>query len=593
MFDSDIDLEASRTVSLVSLRKKLQDVLGTDAEYLRILQDSKAPAGSFVPGRRNRLKNIPKVGNFGIIPQGRLFILDFDCHSVDASSIDEQIDFFSKFLEVNIRESFSVVTQSGGIHVYLRFPETVENMDTSVFPKASLRGYSDAFSKIAGETVHLDTDIRSGMVNGYAIGPTSSVVENEDVLHENYWIADGSVGFTPSESFDILSISVAAVDRFRQVVQMRDSDREVKRRAASKSAVFDEAPGGFENAFDSDKLKVKPDSNVIRDIGRSLERRGYSLFHAKRAFVKAALHCCYDDYNIAIVCLELGIDKDSHTGKSIGFRGLMIDLSRFKPASRYHSIYCEKGKRGKNKPQVEGQEEGNGKSLEENLLAIKEKIKSKKNSTYISSAGTRRVNPRVVDPLLVSKALMGGSKKVTQQYLDAMAVFDHFIQPLTNVGANRVLLAKVALMDRLNINESRATQALRILRDRGVIEVAQHQRTGLAPSYAVSESFINRDLTKALRISWAFSGTIAGIGHVPIYFNRLSCSFMEVFANVEVVSPRSLMAVQDTLLSSRIGGCEAFVGAGAATTYLREEAAAMGLVGTSDGVVVLATGEVS
>ena len=304
-----------------------------------------------------------------------------------------------------------------------------------MFPKASLRGYSKSFSEVAGEEITLDTDIRTGMVNGYVIGTTSSVENDDDCfLHDKYWVADETVGFVSSDEINILTVTYDSIEKLREVVRRRNNLDEVH---SGKSIIMKDAPEGFKNAFEDEKLHHKPDQDSLDEINRALKRRGESAFHSKRAFVKSALHCCHDDYSIAIACIELGIDKDSYTSSSIGFRGLMADLARFKPTSRYHSVYCYKGRQGRRRSLSNDGSLSNGHSLEENLEFMRQRIVDRKIARY--SGEKRRINPRVIDPVAVSNVLMGSSKKATQQYLDSMAVFDYFIQPLTNVGARRYL----------------------------------------------------------------------------------------------------------------------------------------------------------
>ena len=180
-------------------REMLQEVLGDDARYLRLASRSKKPIGSYTQSGENRLSYVPKRGNYGIIPVKRLLILDFDLHRKGSASVLEQLNFFSNFLYIDLSQTLSVVTQTGGLHIYLKYPWSVDSSMARNLPKASLRGYSKAFSEISGQEIKLDADIRSGMVNGYVVGPTSKVSQKElstESLHDTYWVADESVGFT-------------------------------------------------------------------------------------------------------------------------------------------------------------------------------------------------------------------------------------------------------------------------------------------------------------------------------------------------------------------------------------------------------------
>lgn len=566
-------------LSVGSFRRRFQSVLGGDAVFLRIKEDSKAPISSFAPGKRNRLKNIPRSGNFAVIPRGRLFVLDFDCHN-GVSSVFEQIEFFSRFLGVDLRQSLAVVTQSGGIHVYLRFPESVTVDDLKSMPRGSLRGYSRFFSEVAGEQIELDSDIRTAAANSYVVGPTSVISGMEGVLHNSYWVADDTVGFNFSESVGIVEVSSNSVEKFRRVVELKkDYARPVRGLALLSSG----------DDFSS-KAHQKPDDNSIVALKSAISRRSGASYHSQRAFIKSALHCCYDDYSVACVCIELGVDKDSYTSSSIGFKALLVDLSRFKPDATYHGPYCAKGREIiKNSRKTVA----NGVSLEENLVGLREKTIARGFERY--KQNKTRVNPRVLDPVKVSDALLAlcskRNSKPSQQYLDAMAVFDFFIQPLCNVGARRILLSRSALKNMLGLSDSRATQALRLLRNANIISVYQRQRTGLAPTYDVSEGFTNFDLTRGLRRAWAASPEVDIIKHAPIYFNRLSGSFIEVFSGERVPSPRDIGETVSVIEESEIVGEPLFVGPGAAISYLRAEAQHLGFLVTDTGLVNLDTGE--
>ena len=599
-------------------RKSLENLLGLDASYLRVRSDSKHPCGAYSAGKMNRLKHVPKDGNFGVIPQGRLFVLDLDVTSSGSYNVEKpeptkselelQVDFFSRFFGADLNNTFKVKTSSGGIHLYLRLPESfnLEQDGSDVLPKASLRNYSEDFSSVMGEKITLDADIRTGAINGYVVAPFSV-------------LPDGAYEVTGTET-SILTISEDSVERLRQVVSSHKSRvssakkslREgvasrVKTKASDKA--FDDFELNadqstddalcFENVDKLTKLYASPDDTriheipsveIINEISKELTKLGKKTYHAKRAFVKSALHCCYDDFSVALACSALRIDRDTYRDSKIKLREVMIDLKGFNPPVRFHGKYCEKGRKHlRNITKAENKDVSNGKTLEENLRGLQEKIKNSDVARY--KADRRAVNARVIDPVLVHKALFGKAKKPSQQYLDAMSIFDCFIQPLSNSGARRILLTHSALSAYIELNPSRAKQALRILREKGVIQVEQRQRPGVAPTYSVPDSFTHKTLTRVLRYSWSKVGKVSEEGVTPLYFDRLTGDFVKVFKNEVVSDPHGYMGSRRYIQDGNIVAPGDFVGPGAALSYLQEEQKKLGYKATDSGVIIETTGE--
>ena len=579
-------------------RTSLCEALGKDAHYLLLAKDSKAPVGKYSQGGKNRLTR-PTDDNFGVIPQRRLIILDIDNHNQDASSVNEQVDFFSRFFEVDFRNTLTVKTPSGGMHIYLRLPAPITKANAHLFPKATLRGYSEEFSEIANEYIKLDADIRSAATLGYVVGPWNEIAITEDVdpdsrssgivTHIGKYIptvGEHSIGSSKDDqrSIGIAEIPAAGVAKLKKVVQLSKDNKSavVVKRSVNRQK--------FDTALDTDVVKGKPGDAVVANLVKSLAGMGLKSFHAKRAFVKAALHCCHSDLAIAAVCVDLKINRDTYTDDEISLKCLVRDLEAFQPHDKYHGIYCLKGRRKRSKS-VTDESLDNGKSLEDNMELLRNRMRAGKIARY--AGDQRRIDPRVIDPALVSSALMGDSKKPSQQYRDAMAIFDYFIQPLSNAGARRILLAKRAVASNLNLTDSRVTQAMRILRDRGILIIKQRQRTGMAPTYAVSHDFTHVELTTALRMVWKGSESVEMIEHAPIYFNREACAFVSVFSGEELPFDRNISvasrAVKDGTLSAPVD----FVGPGAAVAYLREQSEALGLKVVDSGmIIVVDTGEI-
>lgn len=558
--------EQADTTPHSPLRKKMQAALGKNAKYTRLKPDRKAPTRSFKEGKPNRMKQIPRTGNYGVIPEGRLMVLDFDDHRDNSWEIDEQIDFFSELLDVNLRNSLSVITQSGGVHVYLMLPESIEEKDIQTLPKASLRGYNKAFSELLNKEVRLDADIRTSAVNAYVVGPTSSIsFPDKKTKYKGYLLANESFGFK-NLNFEILTISESGFSKLQAVASKREAY--IKQDLLERLSAL---PEWAEETTDKNLIHGKPDFTVMAKLRKKITTDDVKVYHRARAFVKASLHCCYDDYSIALACSMLEIDKDSYRGDSISFQHLMRDIKRFKPSVRYHGSYCRKGKEqaAKHRPKASQSEDFN---LEEFVKNKKEWIKKKR-----ESEPSGMVSPKVIDIGKVSETLIGSSrkKKPSQQYFDAMAIINYYVQPLSNAGALRMLLAHSDISNSLNISPSRVRQAMRVLREREILQIASKQRTGMAASYVISETFHHNFLTKSLKLTWGKFNSNKDDNRIDrsIYFDAIDGTYKTVFGD-EIVEPISDFSSWVEKMTQDLPIMERY-GAGAATRYLRYESQAL------------------
>lgn len=537
VFDPDLfltGLSGDNVFLEKSFRTSFAEVLDGDVEFLRLAEGSKFPVGSYRVGGWNRLKNIPLTGNFGVIPVNRLFVLDFDLHRSGSSSVEEQLSFFSDFLRVDLRSSLAVVTQTGGLHVYLRFPWGVDSSLVKNFPRGSLRGYSKAFSRVSGENVVLDADVRSGLSNGYIVGPSSRVDASEldsEMLHGEYWVADETVGFdSVGEIRRPLMIDSLAMQRLEEVVDVRRKFREGSGNGKSGGIDFVgkvRVPEVDDGVVQSNDL---PPESVLGDLRVVLnDRLNGKEFHVLRAFVKSSLHCCYSDRSVALTCRELGVDRDSYSDSVLSFNDLVADVNRFVPDKRFHGVYCDVGRANNFRVKQE--------VLEERLNFFREQVR---NRSVGSRVGPRIVQHRVIDSYKVLGALRASmrrnSKGDSQQVIDAFNIFEVFFQPLLNVGSDRVVLARSAIERELGITGSRAAAGVRLLRSSGIIVVHDKQRTGLAATYKIPKHWENEKLTGLLRFLW-WNSVVPGVENqrASLVFNvRMNC-FQDAITGVKVL----------------------------------------------------------
>lgn len=571
------------------LRKRLEKLLGQDAQYLRLRDNSKIPQGRYKHGG-NRLKKIPKdCAGYGVIPQNRLVIFDLDTHRKDTWHLEQQLDYLTDLLQVDLRASLAVVTQSGGFHVYLYLPKEIELSEISkFFPRGSLRNYNKALSEYSNHPVKLDADVRTSFSAGYVVGAGSHIEYLDKKTQFNrYLLANESFGFE-NPRYEILTIPTEGLLKLKKVSAIRvrqrkrlsdwnkgiekdlqELDKEVDiifGKTPTVSVDFTQEP---EEITTAEKHSTASSETIARL--RSKLKDTTEPFHILRATVKSALHCCHDDYAIALACIELGVDKDSYREESLGFAQLLQDISRFRPEQKYHGPYCYVGRKKIREAYSRAAEYSDEFDADNFRAANRSKIAEQKNRAKV----VKFVSPKVIDVGKISKTLVKDSRKrkVSQQYSDAMAIVDYYLQPLSNVGSNRLLLAHADISRVLAIDKGRVSQAMRLLRNRGILQMERKQRLGMAALYSVSEDYTQRYLTKALKMAWGKfnSDEHYGTPH-PVYMNFADSSFRTVFGNMLVEPVKNVDKEFENMRSALLEGYvpEDF-NAGAAERYLVAE----------------------
>lgn len=609
------------------IRSTISKKLSGIARYVEIKSGTKVAVSNF--SDENSATEVPKSGDYGIIPKKNLFVLDIDSHAGSGITVDSQIDTFSELLGIDLRNTLAVSTPSGGFHAYMLAPVDADNLQNGL---QNLNSYSKAISHLLGRQVTVDADIRTGKSAGYTVGPTSislTVVPASDTQMEQrllgfYKIADETHGFSPlSNDAELLCMSEEGFARFARLKTLKQdlADEEIRVRRAEKAALRSAAmaeatlskttldiPRDFHSAEGAHRLDSLPPSDLLRKLEKEMTARNMQTYHQKRSFVKAAIHCCHSDSAIAQVCMDFEIDRDSGSQDTISYKELIIDLQRFTPSVRFHGGYCSISQVEAKKAHLNLNTEDKEFNLAEFKAKNAERVASRKVSRY--EFGYRgAVSPKVLDTSVISARLLEGTRRKTpsKQYLDAMAIVDYFLQPLSNVGSKTILLARTAIETRLEMTSSRASQALRILREKEVIYVSDKQKTGLAATYAVNEEFTHARLTKTLKMLWGFNGIPLGTGevdsdgnlkkfHANLYLDRHSGVFREVFTEKIVESNFSLVVkwIQSMNESTLAPSVSSF-GSGAAPSYLKSEAKDRGVtvIGGSETIIVEeATGEI-
>lgn len=471
-------------------RAALIPLLGKNANFLRLKEDSKRPTGSYSEGKRNRLKRPPKSGNYGIIPLERLIVLDIDTHP-GGSPVEDQISIFSDFLEVDLTKTFTVETPSKGFHFYLWLPED-SFINLRSLPRASLRVYQDEFQDLMGTTVAIDADIRSGAANGYVVGPES--------------VVDGGLYRCVNDS-EILEIPYQGLDNMlylqAQRVAKKRQEREAKKRAAANKDQW------IEGVLPNGQISSPPPQETLERVRQGLRKKSFKTFHQKRAFVYYALTCCYTIESIADACADLDVDRDTASRKRIPRRRVISDLQKIDTPGNGHSTYCAVGFKSKRARAVE---HARAKQTFEDYSSRRvAKMKAQRASEI---QYFRAGSPKVIDITLVFEALTAKSnrKRMTNQMKHCLGIVEFFLQPLSNLGARKIVLSKQRIAEELSLTDSQVTQALRLLRQVGVIELASKQVPGMAASYYVSDRFKDKQLTQYLKFTWGHTTALAKDG---------------------------------------------------------------------------------
>jgi hypothetical protein len=453
------------------LRQRYSELLGDNVEYLCLKENTKSPKGSFSPGKKNRFQQIPEVGNYGIIPTGRIIILDVDTHT-QSEKVDNQVAFFSDFLHTELSNTLTVTTPSGGKHFYLRVPYSLGLEELQLLPKSTLRPYRKEIMTVSGREIQVDADIRTSAVNAYVVGPSSVVEDSEYFLSEGHQIS-----LLPEQG----------IANLMKVAQLRSDRKRKPKKVYTNVDIWEGDP--LEVAQEPMVLSIEtPPSIILKKIDLGLRAQGKISYHQKRAFVKTALHCCYSNDAIAKACIELEIDKDSFSGSRLRRYSLQIDIHSFQPEAVGHNKYCIVGVFSDQLTRT------NGLDLNQNLARLRQRQVRRGRKTTLSKNRVLDLN-RIMTAISKDRsARFIGSKEC----LSTIILIENFFHPLSCAGAEKMVMAKGRVAPGLGLTESQLARAMRLLRAANVIEIADRQRTGLASTYRINPYFVDSRLTNLL-----------------------------------------------------------------------------------------------
>ena len=157
----------------------------------------------------------------------------------------------------------------------------------------------------------------------------------------------------------LAEISLGGAELLRHLRQLQ-----LQKRTPKQSEITESRPQAQEPL-----LEEAPSDEVLARVSRGLQRRQLrsAEYHRQRAFVLAALRCCYSDYSIAVACVKLDIDRDSYTKDRLPFWETLADMKKLRVATKVtHGSYCERGVA--RRPRGE-------QALEVNLKRLNERVK--------------------------------------------------------------------------------------------------------------------------------------------------------------------------------------------------------------------------
>ena len=230
-------------------------------------------------------------------------------------------------------------------------------------------------------------------------------------------------------------------------------------------------------------------------------------WHEKRAYVFAALSCCYSKRDVVDAWTLLDIHRDSYQEKR-GRKNFRI--SRKNLNNDYDRLLKKSGKDARHGrvpvccfyPYVRGSWI---RKLERSLHAEVVDCEQKFDAKYDPKRDPRRRSNsyrdyRVIDLIGARKALYSRKKTGMRNKL-AFQILEDIVQPWINYGVSNVLLGEKFLADHYGVSIHMVRNAKRLLLERGIIYVHRpgNNITHQASAYRVNRQFWNYTLTTMIR----------------------------------------------------------------------------------------------
>lgn len=470
------------------------------ARYFALDTATKRPVQK-LKGRRLP-KTPPMSQQYGLLLPAGILVVDIDTHTDGA--IEGQVAAMSRLLGVELQNTLTVVTRSGGRHFYLRVPKTV-SLDK--VPNGSLRHLEYILREQEGvEDVlgsrPLDTDFKLGKPHHviYTVGAGSY---NESGSYT--WI-DQPILEVPESGLQTF-IEAKREHQNRSNIKKQASRKGRLRRASTAKSVDGEQQGNKhpESLSDCEELaEVHPSrfANLrasLKTLVKSYEGKASVLtYHAQRAHVFKLMQCCFNDRAIIQAWMLLRVDWDTYTNEQLPTHALLNDLERLRETfdePEFHGVVCGKGKFN-----AAAVAEG---TLDEGLTKLKSRVAHRKLSRRSTRASASPAAV-VVDVAKARAMLIEVTRESSRQYEHAVMILRDLVQPIYNAGGDRVLGSRAFIQETLGLTSSQVGKALSVLRRSGVLEVRDHQRTGVASTYAVAHGLVHKELSETLTLERKF-----------------------------------------------------------------------------------------
>lgn len=496
----------------------------------------------------------PRSGNWSVIPKlgSRIMIFDLDIAKSKKlpgdvtvkttkkerlAEVRESLGFLSKLLSVDLRNTYSQLSPSGGLHLFVLLPEGV---DPKTLPSSKI---SNGMRSIAGVpenewSTKLKGDIRSGASNGFILMAGSTVDGSSYRPTPSHSAWYDFKNYMNGRKLKLTELSTLAVERLQQAKTL---DLELKKLKRSKA--------GISKATKQSKLNAPiSDSNAL---SRNIQAGDYTAiisrinsdfpmsFHSARAQLYKALSCCGSAQSIVDILREAGFARDTYGNRELTDEELFDDIESMdrrglkstrcgthcRVASSDSVVNTQRVSNLLNTKALESIEDGSTlQSIPASmLLAARNELDlgAQRGSDF---GVFKKRNPRAFDyPLVVrallgerlfTRALSGESLSIAGFRRRALTLAIGYFGPLFSSGAPNVIASHSELTKLFGYTVSQVKEALRLLRETKVIALVHRQVTGRTSTYGPGdERFFDTVLERKMRVAWRESElkTVSGL----------------------------------------------------------------------------------
>lgn len=487
----------------------------------------------------------PRKGNWSVIPKpgSRLMIFDLDVTKkrklddgtvVETSKkerrfeVNQSLNLLSDLFGCNLRNTYSQLSPSGGLHIFVLLPEGVNPKE---LPSMKI---SNGMRKLAGidekDWSHkLKGDIRSGAANGFIL-MAGSTLENSTETYKPT-VTDSNwpdfKDYRNGRKFNLLQLSEFAVEKLKEAHSIDQELKKKKQTTKNAKTVVVKGKSRVQEPLASRVLQANDYKQLISRI--QLDFPG--SFHGARAQVYKALSCCGTNESIAEVCRDAGFARDSYHNRDLtddellsdieamarrglsstacGAHCLIGDSDQLANAERLQALFRTKALSGV----VDGTPlESIDPSLiiaarnELNLLRQRQSDRGLYSKRQPRAFEYSRLIEAIVGADTLKRVLTGENLFIAGFRRRALALTVGYFGPLFGAGATNVIAPHSELMKLFGYSQSQVREALRLLRDLNIVVISHKQSSGRSATYtAGDERFFDVTMERKLRVAWSQS----------------------------------------------------------------------------------------